>query len=84
MSIPSNREVTRLESVRRFDWIKSALRQPIAWLRASGLWGWSLVRDRSPEKLRADDEARQSRIRRELRGLPPEHVQRAQIEPTKQ
>jgi len=82
--IISNREVTRLESVGRFDAVKSAIRQPIEWLRAVGLWCWSLVRDRSPEKLRADDQARQSRVRRELRGLPPEHVQSARIEPTKQ
>jgi hypothetical protein len=82
--ILSNREVNRLESVGRFDSVKSAIRQPIAWLRACGLWVWSIGRDRSPEKLRADDQARQSRVRRELRGLPPEHVQPAHVEPAKQ
>lgn len=30
---------------------------------------------RSDERVRSDDQVRQSRARRELRGLPPDHVQ---------
>jgi hypothetical protein len=32
-------------------------------------------RGRSDKRVRADDKLRQSRARRELRGLPPDHVQ---------
>ena len=35
------------------------------------LWGCG----RSAAQVRSDDQLRQSRIRRDLRGLPPDHVQ---------
>lgn len=37
---------------------------------------WLFRRCRSPEQLRAADQQRQTRVRRELRGLPPDHVAR--------
>jgi hypothetical protein len=36
---------------------------------------WLCTHGRSGERVRVDDKVRQSRARRTLRGLPPDHVQ---------
>lgn len=44
---------------------------------AAGVYGWVkglLLKCKSDKQLRADDQLRQSRARRELRGLPSDHA----------
>jgi hypothetical protein len=41
---------------------------------AVACYGWLSRRFKSKAQLRAGDQLRQSRVRRELRGLPPDHV----------
>jgi hypothetical protein len=44
---------------------------------AAAVYGWAKGRvqgSKSDKRLRAEDELRQSRARRKLRGLPPDHV----------
>jgi hypothetical protein len=51
----------------------------LAWIPLAGVLlscGWLkrlLVRRRTPAELRAADKGRQSKVRRQLRGLPPVH-----------
>ena len=49
---------------------------PLVFLLA--LYGWvraAVLRRRSPARVRTEDQQRQSRARRTLRGLPADHVQ---------
>jgi hypothetical protein len=43
---------------------------------AAACFAWLFRRCRSDEQLRAADQLRQSRVRRGLRGLSPDHVKR--------
>jgi hypothetical protein len=51
----------------------SAVTLPFAF--ATACCAWLFRRCRSQEQLRAADQLRQSRVRRDLRGLSPDHVQ---------
>ena len=64
-----------LQNTRILRLAKRAVSLPFVLARA----GWAgikslLARGRSDEQVRADDKLRQSRARRTLRGLPPDHV----------
>ena len=49
---------------------------PFAFAAAVYRWGKRVIRSgRSEQALRDEDQLRQSRVRRELRGRPPDHVQ---------
>jgi hypothetical protein len=76
MPIDSNREVSRLESVRRAGILSTFALAPWMWIRSCTAWVLSWFGDRSAKTAKEKDDARQSRVRRTLRGLPAEHVQR--------
>ena len=65
-----------LQNTRIIKLAKRICSMPYAFARAlcvgiTRLWR----RGKSDERLRDEDQLRQSRARRELRGLPPDHVQ---------
>jgi hypothetical protein len=65
------------QNVRTLDRFKRIVLLPLttlaaAWAAICRLTQWC----KSPARKRAEDQLRQSRVRRTLRGLPPDHVPR--------
>jgi hypothetical protein len=64
------------QNVRVIQLFTRAISLPFIGIRAVYRWSRSLREKlKSPERRRAEDQRRQSRVRRGLRGLGPDHVQ---------
>ena len=66
------------QNVRIIRLARRVLSLPVVFAAAVYAWGSQLRRATKSEKvLHAEDDLRQSRARRTLRGLPPDHVQKS-------
>ena len=71
---PMKAPAPELQNTRILRLARQAATLPFAFAAACCVWLFR--RCRSAEQLRAADQRRQSRVRRGLRGLSPDHVQR--------